>query len=102
MTCLQLPGGVTVCRPSDDSLRRRILRCPTCQCKREMVAQFDVWHSTIFMCTGCGDSWQDGELCYRPFARGWRKRSAAQFRALWDIATYGPPPPLEELLDGAA
>lgn len=97
MTCIQLAGGVTVCKASNNHLRRRIIRCPICERMREMVVRYEGWHGPTVMCTGCGDSWQDGELSCRPFERNWRKRSVEIYRRLWDIATYGPAPSYAEL-----
>ena len=97
MTCIQIGGGVHVCRASDNYLRRRIIRWPVCERMREMVVRYEGWHGPTVMCTGCGDSWQDGELSYRPFERGWRKRSVEYYRRLWDVATYGPAPTYAEL-----
>jgi hypothetical protein len=101
VTCLSIGAGVVICRSDNRHLRRRVVRCPICQSMEEMVVQFEGWHSPTVMCTGCGDSWQDGELCYRPFARGWRKREVERYRALWDIATHGPAPSFEELFGEA-
>lgn len=97
MTCRSLGAGVMVCSPDNRFLRKRYLRCPMCECITEMVRRFDGWYGTSSMCCRCGDSWSDGELHERPFARGWRARAIRQHRALWDIATHGPDPTFEEM-----
>lgn len=89
MPCTQL-SGVTLCRTTTIALRRMITRCPTCECKTEMVIQFpnNPFYGPTIGCTKCGESWADGERLPRPFYRGWRAHSAARFRALWADATY--------------
>lgn len=96
MTCERL-GGVIVCRPSDEFLRKRYRRCPVCECTTEMVERHEPWYGRTVMCCRCGDSWSDGELHERPFARGWRARSVRRYRVLWMRAGHGPDPTFEEL-----
>jgi len=97
VTCVNIGGGVIVTRASDRFLRRRIIHCPFCERRQEMVVRHEPWYGQTTMCTGCGDSWQDGELGWRPFKRNWRKEAVARHRALWDRATYGPDPTFDEL-----
>jgi hypothetical protein len=80
----------TICRPATIDVRL-IRDCPTCQ-QRRRFAGFDSppWYGVILTCCACGDTWSDGERQERPFARGWREKSAAKARALWASAVrYG-------------
>lgn len=72
---------------------RLIRHCPTCQ-QRRRFAGFDQppWYGLTVTCCTCGDTWSDGERMQRPFARGWRQKSAAKARATWATAArYGSP-----------
>lgn len=97
MSCHSPIAGVIVCGPDNRFLRRRIIRCPFCQCMREMVVRYEGWYGPTVMCTGCGDSWSDGERYQRPFRRNWRPDLVARYRALYAAATHGPAPSYEEL-----
>jgi hypothetical protein len=88
---------VHICGPSDEFLRKRYLRCPICQCITEHVTRDGGYWGYERHCCRCGDSWIDGELCPRPFKRGWRQKSIASVRRMWDRATHGPDPTYEEL-----
>lgn len=96
MTCRSV-GDAIVCGPDNTTLRKRYLRCPMCECTTETVTRDDGWYGRVVMCCRCGDSWSDGELHERPFARGWRQRAIAKHRSLWDLATHGPDPTFEEM-----
>ena len=89
--------NVVVCRPDNRFLRRRYQRCPMCECTTEMVVRYELWHAPTVWCCRCGDSWSGGELHERPFRRGWRDEAVRRARQLWDLATYGEPPTLEQL-----
>jgi hypothetical protein len=91
MTCRSF-GGAIVCGPSNDRLRKLYVRCPMCECITEMVWRDSGWYGDDMMCCRCGDSWCDGELIPRPFARGWRDRAVREHRRLWDLAAHGPGP----------
>lgn len=52
--------------------------CPTCNKNTFFVSLFEEWYGWDSTCLKCGDRWQSGELCPRPFARGWRKKSIEQ------------------------
>lgn len=90
---------MALCGPSNSPtlLRKRYRRCPVCECTTEMVERHEGWYGLTVMCCRCGDSWNDGELDPRPFSRGWRITAVREHRHLWDIATHGPDPTLEEL-----
>lgn len=85
-------GNAIVCGPAARDLRKRYLRCPTCECTTEMVAQYQNWYGVDAMCCRCGDSWSNGELQPRPFYPRWRSEAARRHRRLWDLAVFGPPP----------
>lgn len=76
----------TICRPSTINVRK-ILDCPTCK-QRRRFAGFDSppWYGITLTCCACGDTWTDGERMERPFARGWRVKSAAKAKATWATA----------------
>jgi len=78
-------------------LKRRIKRCPTCECCTEFVVTCEVWYASMWLCCRCGDGWGEEGLMPRPFARGWRKDAVREHRRMWDQATYGPFPTLQEL-----
>jgi hypothetical protein len=72
---------------------RRLVRvCPVCGERRRIVAAYDAspYYAPSFTCCGCGDSWSDGELRPRPFARGWREEAKKKARRQWQEATSGP------------
>ena len=89
--------SIHVCGHGYRNLRKRYLRCPSCQCITEMVTQDGGYWGFEVMCCRCGDSWMDGERAERPFERGWRKKAIEQHRRMWDIATHGPDPTAREL-----
>ncbi len=66
-----------------DVKMRRVMHCPTCQCRRRFFGWAQEWYSAIWTCCHCGDSWSDGERMGRPFARGWRQEAAARAKRNW-------------------
>lgn len=88
---------VIVCGPDNRFLRRRYWRCTFCECITEQVVRFEVWYDATVWCCRCGDSWAGGELHARPWRQNWRRDAARKARRLWDRATYGPPPSLQEM-----
>lgn len=100
MTCVSY-GNAIVCLPSDRFLRRRYQRCSTCECITEQVVRFEEWYAPTIWCCRCGEAWDGEEGRHeRPFRRNWRQESVRTARAMWDRATYGPPPSLEDLRAG--
>lgn len=97
MSCVQVAPGVIVNMADNRFLRKVIQYCPVDECKTEMVARHEAWYGTSYYCCKCGDSWCDGEMYPRPFARGWRKSAVRRARELWDQASHGPPPRVEQL-----
>lgn len=63
---------------------RMVKHCPTCGTNRRFGGFYQHWYGLTLTCCTCGETWTDGEQHPRPFARGWRKQSAKQGRALWD------------------
>jgi hypothetical protein len=49
--------------------------CPTCELDQAFLIEHHAWYGQDATCLVCGDRWQDGEMCPRPFARGWRRQS---------------------------
>ena len=88
MPCLPIRDAATtevvgwLCRPTITARRVRILRCPTCARRRRMWAWFQEYYGWHITCLTCGDAWQDGEMCPRSFARGWRAASVAAARRM--------------------
>lgn len=75
-------GSVHINQPGTCYVRR-IGNCPTCR-QRRRVAGFDqLWYGPTWTCLGCGDSWSDGEMLPRPFARGWREKAIARAQGWW-------------------
>lgn len=67
---------------------RKLVRtnCPTCKKTRFMAAWFTPWYGWDHTCLKCGESWQDGEMCERPFVRAWRQKSVEDARKRWRAA----------------
>jgi hypothetical protein len=97
MPCYEIAPGVKVNMADDRFLRKRIQRCPIDECMTEMAVRYEAYYGVTTYCCKCGDWWQDGELCPRPFARGWRKAQAKRFRRFWDQAVFGPAPSMQDL-----
>lgn len=57
-----------------------VIDCPTCDRQRKAYGFCAEWYGWDITCAGCGDRWQDGELCPRPFARGWRQQNIRHAR----------------------
>lgn len=76
-------GGAIVCRPRFERVEARIMACPTCKRRRRMVAKLQDWYGWLVTCTGCGDSWNDGERLMRPCYRAWRRDVAAKAMTEW-------------------
>lgn len=97
MTCIST-GTLTICRPDNRFLRRRIEWCPMEMKNQEMVVRYEEWYPAITFCCGCGDAWnrETGEPRVRPLMRWWRRDAVRKHRAMWDRATYGPPPSLAD------
>lgn len=79
MTC-EVHGNAIVCRPRVVAERRLVRNCPTCKARRRMYGALQWWYGWAITCCTCGETWQDGEMCPRPFMRGWRKESSAKAR----------------------
>lgn len=86
MTCTYF-AGATVCTSPQGIVRRRVMECPICTTRKRFVETWGgAWYGSTLTCLGCGDQWQDGELGYRPFQRGWREKSKARAREKWTTA----------------
>jgi hypothetical protein len=93
--------AIHINRPDNRFLRCRILRCPFEGRKQEMVVRYEEWYLPTIYCCGCGDSWSEGGRVPRPFHRHWRRDRVREYRKLWDQATYGPPPHLDDFRTGS-
>ena len=74
--------NIIICRPRGLT-GRGIRHCPTCKHRRRFVRRWEMWYGWDEQCTACGDRWQDGERCPRPFVRGWRKEATAKAKERW-------------------
>ena len=63
--------------------------CPTCAKSRFMARWFTPWYGWDMTCLKCGESWQDGERCERPFMPKWRQKSVAGALARWRRGAQG-------------
>lgn len=69
--------------PNVDAIRKRRRQCPTCGRRTVFVEWFQEWYGWNATCLRCGEQWQGGERCPRPFAPGWRKHNIEAARRLW-------------------
>lgn len=90
--------AIAVCRP--DSLNiRMVLNCPNCK-RRRRFGGFDApWYGITITCCACGDTWTSGEMHTRPFARGWRQKSAAKAREYWTTGVRLGSPTHQKFID---
>jgi hypothetical protein len=73
---------VVICQPSTINVRR-VGNCPTCKARRRFAGFDAPWYGITLTCCACGDTWSGGERMERPFARGWREKSAGKAKAAW-------------------
>ena len=64
---------IVICQPTITDLRLQRLPCPTCKRRRWFVRWFQEWYGWNDTCLRCGENWQDGEMCPRPFRPRWRQ-----------------------------
>lgn len=70
------------------------MTCPYCGGERGFFVEFYEWYGWKVVCLACGDSWQDGEMCERPFCPGWRQEAIARALARIDRFRDAPFVPL--------
>lgn len=80
MPCVRYANGF-VCMPTIKERRVRVMKCPTCKRRRRFYCWFQEWYGWHMTCTGCGEQWQDGEMCPRPFAPRWRKENISRAKS---------------------
>jgi hypothetical protein len=73
-------GHIHIHSPPIDQIAIVRLDCPTCAKSRFMVRFFQEWYGSTLTCLKCGERWQSGEMCPRPFYRAWRKDSVRQVK----------------------
>lgn len=66
----ELTGLVIICFPSVIERKVELQRCPTCKKDQAFFIEVLAWYGSDATCLGCGERWNDGEMCPRPFARG--------------------------------
>ncbi len=76
-------AAVHIHAPPPTSTRRLVDHCPTCRRRTRKVARCYAYYGALVTCCACGEQWSDGEMCPRPFRRGWRDEAAARARAEW-------------------
>lgn len=54
------------------------VKCPGCETRTRQLATYQEWYGWTIVCLACGDTWDNGELRQRPFARAWRKEAIEQ------------------------
>lgn len=89
MTCIHDAAGNHVgdiCDGGPKTYIRTMRKCPECDRLRPFAGFYQEWYGTTWTCLGCGDSFADGWRLDRPFMRGWRQKSVARGRRLWDLA----------------
>jgi len=70
-------ASIHICYPKLIGNEVRDLECKHGICGKVTPhhCRYFEWYGPSVTCLGCGESYQDGERCERPFARGWRKKS---------------------------
>lgn len=86
MVCDFSVPGMVICGPPRGVYHRAIRQCYECKRRHRFIITWDgAWYGTTLF-GSCGDRWMDGELGYRPFEKGWRKKAQEQFRDMWQHA----------------
>lgn len=76
--------AIHISRPSVSAARNDVGDCPVCKRPQVFYSWFEYWRGWHSTCSNCGDSWQDGEHCPRPYFCGpWRKGARQRARVLW-------------------
>lgn len=83
-----------------DAARNDVSYCPTCKRAQVFWSWFEEWYGWHITCSNCGDAWQDGEMCPRPYFCGpWREKAKRDAAALWwraQVAGVPRDPPMPE------
>ena len=85
--CTSAPG-IVMCGPGGVVIRQRGKCFGLCAGDNARLAvrhPSSPWYGLDVDCE-CGDSWSEGELRQRPFARAWRKKAVARFEKAWEKA----------------
>lgn len=85
MSCVPIQYGY-ICGVASRYQRRR-LKCQG-QCgkptARVVFSYGSPYYAPTAHCVECGDTWSDGQLGERPFARAWRVKAIRRHTAMWD------------------
>lgn len=76
-------GNLTVCMPTIHDVKKWRRLCPSCTFRATHLGWFQEWYGWHITCLNCGESWQDGEWCPRPFEPKWREKNIAAARRMW-------------------
>lgn len=66
--------------------RRIFDHCPTCERRTRKWGEYEHWFGWTVTCTICGERWENGDRCPRPFERGWRARQAEWARKQYQVS----------------
>ena len=73
---------IHICFSQFDKQEVKTMHCPTCGGEQQFLCQHQEWYGWLLVCLACGEQWSDGEMCERPFMRGWRKKNVDHYRAV--------------------
>lgn len=77
---------ITICFPVLTAVKKARHHCPNCKKRRTFVMWFEDWYGWTAVCLGCGDRWQDGEMCPRPYFCGpWRQEAIRHAKEQWKV-----------------
>ena len=84
MPCLTSEDGrLIICRPDETAVEKISVVCPLCKAQTDVLIEHYEWYGPRCTCLTCGDVWEDGELCPRPFMPRWRQKSVADAMKRW-------------------
>lgn len=77
---------ISICFPRYTAARKFRHRCPTCKKRRTFVAWYEDWYGWMEVCLACGERFEDGEMCPRPYFCGpWRQKAILEAKKEWTI-----------------
>lgn len=75
--------AIHICWTRVDEIKKWRRRCPSCTFYTTHLGWFQERYGWNVTCLNCGEAWQDGERCPRPFAPGWRQQNIASAKQIW-------------------